>query len=409
MVRYHQPVEKNVRQLRSSRLVATLLVALALNMWLTTAHPLSNVPTANLDTGEVFRSVKAYRKEVSAHSIVFIGSSLVLVPMMQAEADFVGSPIPRMTHRRSLFIEHELSQKLDVAPRVFCMAIGGEMVSDAYLMVKNVLQGPCKPDAIVFGVAPRDIQDNTMPGIQSSESFRSLAGIEDVADVLHSASPTFESAADMLIAQMYPLWKYRSDLRTYYLLRTKKLMEACLPWVVFDKYGDTLELKPRRHGQFPEEAKGTPMIFPNLAMDHYTPEQTRFQYIKRYNPTAPDLVNKEFDYLDRLLTLCNQRGIKVLLVNMPLSQLNLSLMPQGFYEQYLDRLQQISAARGVELHDLCSTPHTANANFVDGVHLNTESSAKLLSEVCEQFARSSISDAFKSPLALAGRRTQGAH
>ena len=409
IVRYHLPVEKILMQFRCSRLAAALLVALAVNVWLASAHPLGNVPTANLDTGEVFRSVSAYKKEVTAHSVVFIGSSLVLVPMMQAEAAFVGVPIPRMTHRRSLFVEHQLSDKLDLAPRAFCMAIGGEMVSDAYLLVKNVLQGPCKPDAIVFGVAPRDIQDNTMPGIQSSESFRSLAKLDDVAEVLRSTAPSFETAADMLISQAYPLWKYRSDVRTYYLLRTKKLMEACLPWVVFDKYGETLELKPRRHGQFPEEAKGTPMIFPNLAMDHYTPEQTRFQYIKRYNPPARDLINKEFSYLDRLLALCKQRGVKVLLVNMPLSQLNLSLMPPEFYADYMKRLQQICTTNGVELQDLCRPPYTANANFVDGVHLNTDCSPKLLSKVCDHFANSPVASSFKSPVALAGRRSTATH
>ena len=83
-----------------------------------------------------------------------LGSSLVTAPVMQAEAIYLNRPIERMFHRSPRFLESCLSGELACPVHVFCLAVGGEMVSDAYLVAKQILAKDDKPCAIVYGIGP---------------------------------------------------------------------------------------------------------------------------------------------------------------------------------------------------------------------------------------------------------------
>lgn len=380
-----------------SRVIAAALGAAVINLWVGYGHPFSRVPTANLDKGEVFQTVKSYRKERSAPSVVFVGSSLMIAPVMQAEANLLGKPVERMTHRRSQFLEQELAT-FDPAPtagktvHAYCLGVGGAMVSDTYLMVKNVLRGQNETRAIVYGIAPRDFQDNLLPGTQSSESFRTIAQFDDLPEYLSSNQLTFDDKADLILSQISALWRYRSDAKVLTGLRTKKLMEASMPWVVFEKYGTTPVLAVQKHGQFAEEARGTPLIFPGAAMAHISKDATHEEYVRRYLPLKPALIEKEFEYLDRFLAICKQRKIPVIVVNMPLSHSNLSILPQGFYDSYVKRLNIACAAQQVDVIDMATSHYSDDDNFVDGVHLDSPKSQDFLHQLCARLANSNVAE-----------------
>jgi hypothetical protein len=379
-----------------STAVVALVMAALLNVWLVTAHPLAKVPTANLDSGEVAHALTALDRDPDfsgtprrAPRICLLGSSLVLAPALQAEANYLHVPIQRLNDRRSHYLEAQFNDSAS-KPNIFCLAIGGSMISDAYLLVKHVLTGNRQPDAIVFGVAPRDFQDNLCPAVQATETFKKLASPADVLDVFATQKPSFESGFDLLMSEFVPLWKYHTDIRTFALLRTKKTMEACMPWVVFDKYGETLELKPRRHGVYPEETHGTPMVLPHVAMNHTSVDATRDEYRQRYNPLNPQFIEQEFGYLNKLLSLCHQRNIRILVVNMPLSKDNLALLPSGFYQDYLQRLAQTCSQHQAELVNMCNADTTRNELFADGVHLDTDRSEEFWKAVQDKFNKSAV-------------------
>lgn len=380
--------------LRSKTFVSSTLigfcVVLILDLWIALAHPLSCVTTPSLERSEIFNAVKAYAKETSAPDIVLLGSSLVTAPVMQAESSYLKRAIPRMTHRRCEMLSHCLSQRLATSTKVFCLAVGGEMASDAYLITKNILKSPFTPHAIVYGIAPRDFQDNLLPSIDASETFQVVAQPEDLNDFLSDSVTTFEKKASMILSRTWMLWRYKSDIRINMILRTKKLIEKVLPFVLFEKYGKNLELKPQRKGQFPEEAIGTPKAYPGLPLDHLSESATLSEYIKRYNPPDFILFNKEFDYFKRLLNLCRKRRIVTVVVNMPLSRKNQALLTQGLYNQYLERIKVICQTQNVEFLDMNTSPWDKSVNFVDSVHLAPKSSNEFLRVVSEQLAKSQI-------------------
>jgi hypothetical protein len=397
-----------MRRILISATVIAFAFLLVLDAWLGCAHPLRKIPTANLDRGEIFSAVSVYDRQPSAPQLVMLGSSLVTAPVMQAEAIYLNKPVERMFHRNPQFLEHCLAHDFSYTPNVFCLAVGGEMVSDAYLVTKHILARPDKPCAIVYGIAPRDFQDNLMPGIQSSEAFHVLAGLDDLPPLLADSNIAWDSKANIIFERVSSLWRYHADLKVYLTLRMKKLMEATMPWVVFDKYGDTLVLKPRKHGQFPEEALGTPSAYPNVAVEHTGAEAARFEYIKRYNPINESMVASESSYLDRLLSLCQEKNVPVLIVNMPISQFNKTLMPVAFYRDYLSRLSTVTKKYDAQLVDLDGAPWDSDSNFVDGVHLSPEVSCRFLQDLAEATAKSQVSLSLKSHAgAIAARPHRG--
>lgn len=367
---------------------ASAVVLIAINAWLSLAHPLSHLPTATLERGEAFNAISAFKNEPVTPEVVLLGSSLVTAPVMQSEAAFLNHPILRLHERRSRVLEKLLAEKLNTSTSVFCLAVNGAMASDVYLLARHLLFAPHPPHAIIYGIAPRDLQDNLMPGVDTSETFKVVAGLEDTPELLLSPNLSFDRKVDVVAGRIASLWRYRADIRTYLVLRMKKLLEATLPYVTFDKYGETLELKPRKHGQFPEEAKGELRAYPGLALDHLPDRQTCIEYTRRYNPISKAQINTQSNYLEKFLQECQKHGVKVLMVSMPLSQTNKLIMPAGFYQQYREDLHKLCLANHVELLDLDKSPFNQVGTFVDTVHLKPAVSPDFLRTLAESFAQS---------------------
>lgn len=378
-----------------------MVLVVAFDLWLGFGHPLAKSPTASLDRTEVYCATKTYEKEANTPSVIVLGSSLVTAPIMQAEANYHKTPIPRFLHRRSHVLENALADRLGGKPEVYCMAVGGEMASDAYLITKRLLKKNNTPIAVVYGVAPRDFQDNLMPGIQSSETFRVLSDIDDVQDLCRNTTLTFDEQAGLIVERISALARYRADIRSYVALRAKKLVQAILPFPVFEKLGPDMQLRVRRDGWFPEEALGTPPAVPGYAVEHTPEKQVTYEYIRRYNPLAPKLVDAEFGYLNKLFQLCDERGVPVLVVNMPLSAFNKKLMAKGYYDEYLSRMKNACAKANAEFIDLNTNQWDQASNFVDSVHLKPEVSQHFLEYLADVISKSQAAIAIKSSKTIA--------
>lgn len=393
--------DKTIRKIIFSTTVLSVVLVVAVDLWIGLGHPLSKSPTASLDRTEVYCATKTYEKELQAPAVIVLGSSLVTAPIMQAEANYHKNVIPRFLHRRSHVLENALADKCGGKPDVYCMAVGGQMASDAYLMTKRILKSKHLPIAVVYGVAPRDFQDNLMPGIQSSETFRVLSEMEDVQNLFGNSAMSFDEQCGLVVERVSALARYRADIRNYVALRAKKLVEAVLPFPVFEKMGPDLQLRVRRDGWFPEEALGTPPAVPGYAVEHTPEKQVTYEYIRRYNPVASKFVDGEFAYLDKLLQLCDEKAIPVLIVNMPLSGFNKSLMAKGFYAEYLKRIKVECATKNAEFIDLNTSQWDQASNFVDTVHLKPEVSQRFLETLADVISKSQAAIAVRSAKSIA--------
>lgn len=399
------------RGLMGSSFVVALIGVVCVDMWFAAANPLTTAPIANLQRTEPFYAAQEYRRQcqqlAAAPDVVLLGSSVMVSPVLQAESLRLQSPLKRMRHRQC----GELAQALNAeglrVHRVFNFAVFGCMVSDAYWITKNVLLPGRfqKPRAIIYGVAPRDIQDNILQlsGIPATESFQCLASAGDALCVKNTMEMNWTKRLELVFGRVSSLWRCRADLVALGNLRGKKLLEAALPWVAFEKRLSDGSVKVQRGGMFREEAIGEPMVVPGFGLEHISTELTDQQYQFRYNPLSPRMNEVQLSYLEKLIALCREQEVTLVIVNMPLSEHNHKLMPPALYPLFVDRVASACRRGQVEFVDLAKTGcYTGDDNFVDGVHLSCERSRPFLKFLATQLSATKLSSALHPQVATTG-------
>jgi hypothetical protein len=88
----------------------------------------------------------------------------------------------------------------------------------------------------------------------------------------------------------------------------------------------------------------------------------------------------QMGFLQKLLARCQERGIKVVLVNMPLTDINRDLLPPGFYNDvFRPRVREIAKETGqAEFIDLGDAREFNYVDYWDTSHLNNLGGHKLL-------------------------------
>jgi hypothetical protein len=113
-------------------------------------------------------------------------------------------------------------------------------------------------------------------------------------------------------------------------------------------------------------------------------EDNTAEYRQRYTPFRPRVFSTQSNYLDRFLKLTKDRGIKVVLVNMPITNENLKLLPPGVYDNYLNQVKHAATTSSASFIDLNKQGIFPAAEFADTVHLNGRGGMHFFKLACEQ-------------------------
>jgi hypothetical protein len=107
------------------------------------------------------------------------------------------------------------------------------------------------------------------------------------------------------------------------------------------------------------------------------------EYRQRYTPFRPRVLATQLNYLERFLKLTKDSGIKVLLVNMPITQANIKLLPAGVYDNYLNQVKHAATTGSASFLDLNTQGVFPASEFADTVHLNGLGGMHFFKLVCE--------------------------
>lgn len=372
-----------------SAFILSAVLFAGVDFWFGATHPLTRAPIANLQRTEPFLAAREYVHQSVPPDIVLLGSSVMVSPVLQAEAGSLNRPLPRMRHRECVSFADTLQANGIQQCRVFNLAVAGCMVSDAYLLAKNVVcsQPHVKqPRAIIYGVAPRDVQDNNMRSadVSGTESFQCLASLNDAMSVKSINSIDCWKRMDLLLGRISHLWRCRHDLTSLISLKTKKLLEAVLPVVAFEKRLPDGSVAIKKGGQLLEEAKGEPMVVPGAELPHLTNEKTDEEYHHRYNPVSPEMMELQLGYFDQLTRFCREQGIHLVVMNFPLSEHNHKQMPPGLYSTFVQRIADACRRTDTSFIDLSNTEFARDDSFVDGVHLSCAKSQAFINLLAQK-------------------------
>jgi len=107
------------------------------------------------------------------------------------------------------------------------------------------------------------------------------------------------------------------------------------------------------------------------------------EYRNRYKGIGDRDLSVQMNCLERTLKLCDERGIKVVLVNLPLTKANRDLMPEHFYERFGRQLAAVAGKHKADVtyFDLSMDSRFKDIDFWDTVHMNQLGGAKLLEAV----------------------------
>jgi hypothetical protein len=337
---------------------------------------------------------RAYLKQPSAPDVVLFGSSQ-MGGVQAADAKMQGRRLDWVLDHDCRILQNALDERLDKKTSVFICGLPGAMISDHYVISKSLFPAN-KPGLVIVTVAPRDFIDNFLPDVNATEPYkffsRYLSHDPAARKLLFT---TLNDQLEQGVASIVPVknvaglipWKQIEDSLPLpsHLVADKKI--PATGWM-FSLNSDNDNVKPGQCVVLP--------VMPSNYVDNSV------EYAKRYRNCNPPFYRREVDYLKALLDFGKQENIKVLVVDMPLTPVNRSLLPPVFWTSYKIGLKQACSTADAEYLDLSADPAFLPSDFVDTVHLNAGGGTKLINRIahvvsqnprlCEAFSKRAIAD-----------------
>lgn len=335
----------------------------------------------------VWWAVNDYRQLAKAPDIVFFGSSLMLTVVNGADATRYKTMIDTALHHKSDYLQELLSSKLKQPVSTFCFAIGGQMASDVYAIASNFITHNFKPHTVLWGIAPRDFLDSAFPGAASSDTAHYMNKIASKGLIVDERK-SFSIILDQFLCQLSSIYSQRQDFVSILKNKLRKLQnEKSIAWLADNNKASSpsptgravmvRELMNPHDGNMGDIAIGEWLINPTLQPSTELKDNTH-EYQLRYHPFKPKTFFSQIAYFDHFLQMQKKLGVKVILVNMPLSKENMSLLPKSSYKQYLATVKSLAKIYGVSFLDYNQDPRFGSGDFFDTAHLNGIGSKKLV-------------------------------
>lgn len=385
-------------------------------------HPFDRFNLFNHD--RLWYAVKAVEVMPAHPDIFLLGSSVVEKLLDDGEATYLNKTINAVTHKRCIHLEDALRREMKKPILSASFAVGGLHFSDASIAVSTLLTGAKTPRCIIYGIAPRDAMNNLLASPVTTETYRFMDKLADLSDVAYLARPTTKERCDYLftstLKKILPLYDYRDELALSYrrLLRNRcfepllnKLgendgMEGAMPGIARATHAPHLRLMSPNLGSaqlasvagvpftladkiqlglLPEEADDYQPVMP-FDPAHPPLSENKMSYLFGYRPFRFNVYKNQLAFLARLLRIAKERGIFVILVNMPLREDNLQAMDPGFYSLYQKDMRSIAIKYGDGYINMMDAGNFSSSDFIDQVHLNGRGACKFIDLLAPQLA-----------------------
>ncbi len=340
-------------------------------------------------------AIKEFNAQQPPAKVVLLGSSLVMFPFWAMDASFEHKISDIAHYHKSAALEAALAKSGLANMPVFSLASAGQMSSDTYLYVNEFLKGDRKPEVLVLGIAPRDFSDNNVKSPTATVSFQQIVGLPNFVAYSKTFMPRFEDKAEFVANHSCFFYGRRWRLQKEVDKGIERLSQTIARLATFGT------VKPvAKAPQFsPEQAQlmaavnhataggavnsneATALLFAASLEQRWN--SSAKEYVGRYKGIADRDMTVQLSCLDKTLKICQERGIKVVIVNMPLTAINQKLMPEGFYNRFSTAVQKTSAKydKSVTYLDVSHNAAFQDGDYWDTVHMNHKGGAKLLSVI----------------------------
>lgn len=270
-------------------------------------------------------------------------------------------------------IEQALVKEEGFSIKSLNLGMSGANLDQSYLMLKNIIEEGKKPDVIVYGLADFDMYifgKNTNLALVPHGHL--LLRPDDFADY---SGDTLDSKSDFLLSQFLPLY------------RDSKLISTGMT-ILFDDSG----IWNKAFSAGPRQVKLSDTGF--VGSQSYT-ELDKDIYNLRWQNLAPTVAGYSMlklnpQSLKNFLQLAKNRGIKVILVNMPVSAIYLTgWSNQADIKKYRESVQLVATEFNVPLLDYYQNTNGLfkPEDFADPNHLSKDGAMIMSIVVARELAR----------------------
>ena len=317
-------------------------------------------------TGSIDLAVNEFNALPQKPNIVLLGSSLMMFPFWSMDKGYDPIHVGDIFHHHKSFVfENDIRKAGGFDdPRVFSFAIFGQMVSDAYIYVNEFLRKDRAPQYLIYGIAPRDFSDHDLPSPMATNTFKRLVNIENLAPYANLYLPGFQDKIDFVMSRLCFFYDHRSRLQQEF----GKLVEQ--------SYIASGVQKPVKKVDFSKASNF--MLFGGMKERWASSEK---EYARRYKDIGEKDLGVQMGFLKKLLQVARERGVKVILVNMPLTSANRNLLPPGFYSRFRNQIGGLANQPGIKFVDLGDNPEFTDWDFWDTAHLGPNGGKKVLTHL----------------------------
>ncbi|MBX9720907.1 MAG: hypothetical protein K2X81_05905, partial [Candidatus Obscuribacterales bacterium] len=323
-------------------------------------------------------TIKDFMQQKERPNVVFLGSSLMLVPLDGIDADYLNKRVDGSQHHHSAYFEDKFREKTGLNLHSFTFALPGEMPSDAYLIVKNLLNGKNKPDMIVYGVGPRDFLDNTLPSPAATDPYKFLSRFGSVNPIADRVMPEAFQRLDFELGKVCYFYGQRADLSVKATHMADQTIGSVLPLPPNVK-----EMNADDHHLILPEFRPTEISAGQAWFRPSTPEDRKIfvdnlpEYRQRYKTLNWDTYISQMRFFADTLDEARAKGIKVVVMTMPITDLNRSLLSNLSWKAYRSGVLALAKRKGATVVDYSESKDFSQADFGDTVHLHAVGGRRL--------------------------------
>lgn len=318
-----------------------------------------------------------------------LGSSLMMAALHGGDAVYLEQPQNVAFHHKSKLLADLLTAAAGKPESNFAFALGGEMVSDACILFEHMLKEKGAPQRVIYGIAPRDFMDSALPSVASTEIYRYMSHVSDLSDLEMKARTSPSEKIEYWLGKLSFIAGHKEDFIYIQQRWAKALTEKLLPYKDLDMVKTPLHIRRQAFSELPEDSGANEVLTcpPRVAQEAYEDNLAEYRY--RYRKINWKQFDDQLSYLERMLSRARQTGVSVILVNMPLTSDNLAIMPENFYNRYLEKVTTLAERYQAKVLDLNNSQLFPRCYFADSVHLNMRGGKHFFEVLAERLFRSS--------------------
>lgn len=335
--------------------------------------------------GSVWYLVDDMRKTANQKAdYALLGSSLMVAAITNADSTGDKKQVDLTTYHKATYLDKQLNKGTNSVN----LAVAGEMPSDALLILKASINKLKPGSTLIYGLAPRDFIDHDFKSPTDSEAYQ----------LLHRVVPMERELSDkynVSIWEKMNFWieksLFLSDNAIDIQMKMSKWGDTAID-TMFGKLDDSQFMVGTRFWNRQKLIPSYKMVerIPNafiLEPEDFTKPpvyvDNTMEYVMRYRRPDMKAFANQMYFVQKISDLCKERGLKLVFVNMPITETNQKILPATTYQTYLTRLNELATANGARFVDFNDHSVYKQSDFNDGVHMNARGALKFVQRLAE--------------------------